>query len=830
MSVTPSQIDELMRATGQTGSAPAPTAPPDSSDPNATLNAAINSAPKADSSNTAVSQPFGGFGSKYSPQERTFTGSFSDKLGSAAAKLVKAGMPPMPALVAGGLHALSTGNAPQSDAPSGGANWDQVLANKDQSVPTTPSPQEPSNGRKIINGIEGGLGDLAAATEGGTSGGGIAGAARVAAATSARHRMEQDNRIKVATANAQMLHEQMLVHKLGQEEVDKSAAAGMQSLNEMMTAPNAEILASNKTSDDLKRMIDSKAIDPTRDAVFVTGNKVVGNDSNGLPITRTVYSVVKPGGRIAPSSAGIDFLNKYLPGSDFKKPEEDGQGGQTFDSHTYYWLNQRAMNNMAAVQTIQKMSDENEERAHKIALEKGNDAFVSNDAIRHAFSTVPSVGNYDPFLAVKAYGVLQREVSGPNGDEILKTLPKNWAEQFAYTYGGGEPKKFEDQLNKFSQLQEKLQDAQGGVIHAYTEDPAKYEGKTAGIVTAANAVLGDQSGKYSDDQKLQAQAAKNMAIDQAKEEARQKGEEARARDQAKEDVDNKGTNGSTETGDSFLDTLDVARRRVVMGYVNGLSTWTPRLGGSKYGQGLLRDIRQYMGNWDETKAPAYADMRKNFTTGKESVALTSANTAMHHIGNMWNHLEEGATAGWSGSLEQFVGGNEQGRRLADDAKAVASELGRLYTGGVIGQHDQEEWSAKLDPKSFGMTADKLRTNIREFVELLGGRLEASQAKWDNGAPAQGLDFDMGIISPDNADAYRKITGKNIDVTNIKRKPKYNDTPAAAQAQRPNGNSQPQAQNAGGVIFAVPDGKGGTVSMSFKDQSTLDKFKLAHGLK
>lgn len=822
MSVTSEQAQILADAARSVGPNPPPTSPSNEDTTTAPPQATPGIAP-------SQSRPF-------DPASRGFfSGSFSDRLGLAASMLVKAGMPPMPALVAGGLHALSAPQTPQGprDVPSGGASWDQVIAGRDQSQPTTPPTPAPSNAQRVIRGVEGSFGDLAAATEGGTAGGALAGAARVAAAATTRRRMEQENAIKMATANAQMLHEQALVHRLGQDEVDKAAAAGTQGLNEMMTAPGAEILASNKTSDDLKRMIDSKAVDPSRDAVFVTGTKIIGNDANGLPITRTVYSVVKPGGRLSPTAAQIGFLNKYLPGSNFKEPDEKGEGGQSFDSHTFYWLNQRAMNNMAAVQSIQKIADENEERAHKIALEKGNDQFVSNDVIRHAFSLVPSIGNYDPFLAVKAFGILQREVAGPRGADLLKRLPKNWAEQFAYTYGGGEPKKFEDQVNKFSQLQERVQDATGGVIRSYTNDPSKYEGKTAGIVTAANAVLADKTGRYDADARLEAQAAKNMALDQAREEARQKGEEARARDQAKGDVEGTGSNGSTEVGDAFLATLDPGRRNVVLGYINGLSLWTPRLGGSKYGQSLLRDLRQYDPTWDESKAPAYFNMRKNFTSGKEATGINSANTAMHHMGNMWAHLESGATAGYTGSLEQFLGGNVQGRRLEDDAKAVASELGRLYTGGVIGEKDQQEWSAKLNPRGFGMTAEKLRTNIREFMELLGGKLAAFQAQWDDGVPSDAIHFQKGIISQDNFDLYQKVTGKTPDIHDTQRRQTYTDTPAAAyakQQQQPSGGTNTPQGKAGGIVFNVPDGKGGTVPMTFPNQAALDQFKLKFGLK
>jgi len=686
-------------------------------------------------------------------------GSFGAKLGQAAAKLTKSGMDPMSALVAGGLHALST----DTPAPSN-TTWTQAQSGKDVSQPTSPMiTDQRSKAQRVIDNIAGTIGDTAAATEGGTAGGPFAGVARTLRAGSQRQIQERENQVKMATANAQMLREQQLLHKTTEDAVNASAAIGKQSADEMMAAPNAELLASNKTSDDLQNMIKSGVIDPSRDAVFLTGRSQVGQDTNGQPIYRSVYSVVKPGQKIAPSADNIKFLNDNLPGQNFKKPDEDGKGGQEFDSHTYYMLNQRAMNFFTQKQAIMKASAETEDKVHKAMLQSGSDELRNNHWVQAAISEVPSSKD-DPFLFVRAFNVLAREAAtDPN---VRAALPKNWEEQYAYTFGGGNPGKFEDQMKEYSKLQQKVQDAGQGIISGYINDPAKFEGKTEGILVAAQSVLKDPNA--TQDQKQQATQAINMAKDQARFEIEHAADKETAVSNAKTKAEETGSNGSTETGDAFLNTLPASRRSLIMGYIDGLSQWSPRLGGSKYGQSLLRDIRQYDPDWDESKAPTYFDMRKKFTTGKEAQGINAANTAMHHLDLMWNNLNT-ATAGKVGQLEQFLGANESGRAVANDAKAVAAELGRLYVGGVVGQKEEEDWKERLNPNQFGMTVDKLRDNVKEFIRLLGGKLESWQSQWDDGVPSDAIHFQKGFISKENADTYQRITGEPVKIHDIQNK-------------------------------------------------------------
>ena len=827
MSVTPEQVDQLMTASNTVGQPEQTPATPDELHNQDQIVAAL----KSPSGITAIAPTLGGPppspASMPAPGFRAsdFRGTFADKLAAASSSLIKGGVDPMTALVAGSLHALNP------DAPSGTVPF-ATATQADRSAPTTPPPVQSTNAQRIVHGVEGELGDIAAATEGSPEGGGIQGAFRVAKAATTRRREEQENAIKMATANTQMLHEQMLIHRLGEEEVEKSAVAGRQSLDEALMAPGAEVLSTNKTSDELTKMINGGAIDPSQDAVFLTGRRQVGQDANGVPIMQSVYTVVKPGGRITPTQAQIDWLNKYIPGSSFKGPDDvgDDKTGQSFDSHTWYMLNQRAMTNMAAVQTIQKVADENEERAHKIALENGNDAFVSNPVILHAFNAVPQTGKYDPFLAVKAFQELQREIAA--NPALLKSLPKNWSEQYAYTYGGGDPKKFEDQVKQYGSITEKIQDAQHDVIAAYTEDPSKYEGKTAGIITAANGVIArikaaNPSGKYTQDEQqriVEAQNAKNLAIAQAQTEANQKAAEASAREKATEDAEASGSNGSTETGNAFLATLSPARRAVIQGYIDGTSVFTQRMSGSKFGQAILRDIRQATGgDWDESKGQSYSEARRKFTVGREAQAINSANTAMHHIENMWGHLDAGATLGWTGGVEQFFGANEEGRRLSADAKAVATELGRLYVGGVVGEHEEKDWADKLDPNKAGMTAGKLRTNIKEFLELLGGKLEALQAQWDDAVPSSNIHYAKGIITKNNFDRFSQITGRPLNIHDTQRQQQFAPSELTLVPAQ-NAATNVPSPNQGGVIVNTPDGP-----IQFKTQAEANAFKAKVGL-
>jgi len=811
------------------------------------LSAAAGTAPAPDAASTMVAAPGGillpqtnvapapspalAAPGAASPTNAAPVRDWHAQLGSAMQKLMAGGMSPMNAAVAGAVHALAHSDQPeQSDTPRpSNTTWNNAQSNADASRPTV-APRQQSNGQKVVSGIEANLGDIASATEGGTAGGGIMGAFRVAKASTSRQRQEHEDNVKMSTANAQMLHEQRLIHSLGEEEVAKATTIGKQSADDMMSAPHAETIASGKTSDDIKKMVDGNPDIATKYAIFLTGRVATGTDANGIPRYRSTYTIVKPGERIHPSEESLKFLNDNVPGADYTMPDKDGKNGQSFSSHDFTMIQQRAANQFAMTEMIKKNTAEGEERAHKLNLEKGDYDLINNDAVRHAMSLVKPLPNneYDYNKDVKAFEILKDEYN--NDPSLAKQLPKNWQEQYAHAMSNGaaegKPGSFSVRQEKLAEIREKATEKGGSILDSYSQDPSKFGGEKLPAVQAAADDAIKQAVQIQDPAQREivisaAKHAKAMAESQSDYEAKQKGAETTARDTAKKNVEITGSNGSTLTGDAFLQTLPVARRATIQGYIDGTSTWTQRVAGSKFGESLLQDIRQAAGGaWDETKGQAYAKNRLGFTSGKESVGIGAANTAMHHLGRLWDHLDD-ATAGWLGKAENAVSfghANKSGQAVQVDANAVTGELGRLYTGGVIGEHDAELWRAKLDPFAVGMTVEKLRTNTKEFIGLLGGKLQSLQNQWDDGKPSDAMGFDKGIISQENLDKYGSITGENLKITDIQK------GPAAKQQQQQQTPAAPSQNTGGSVIVQTPHGP-----MTFKNQQQADSFKRDAGI-
>ena len=99
------------------------------------------------------------------------------------------------------------------------------------------------------------------------------------------------------------------------------------------------------------------------------------------------------------------------------------------------------------------------------------------------------------------------------------------------------------------------------------------------------------------------------------------------------------------------------------------------------GQAYLDDIYAAYPDLDASTAPAYAKTRINFSTGKEAAGINSSNTAIHHLNRMDANLNQ-ATAGYTGSVEQFFGANPAtvlaGARKGTRAIPDVDDLARGY--------------------------------------------------------------------------------------------------------------------------------------------------------
>lgn len=691
-----------------------------------------------------------------------------------------------------GEENLETPPPVTSAAPSllGGTDLTTAGLNADQTRPTTPVRQGPDRAQAAS-----GIVDRLFAPFAGQAGA-LGGAGKVA---EANIKISKEDQLATANANAQMIHEQLLSHKMGEEGLQASLASGKAGLAAVQSGHiPGQVLAMEKTSDDINKMLKSGQFNLSTDTAFLTGRNPVGVDSNGAPMYRSTYTIV----RLSPTPVELsedeaDYLNDNIPGQKLQGRVVDKNGkvtqkGQEITPAQLNWMWQQASNAERAnamrdaeldTWKLKKENLESDLEAKKLAgkpfmtdlLARNKATYFGKDGTMH----------YDPFGLMKAYleGLADPAAKEQTGGKFQELFPR-WLGQ----------KNFDTIMGYYLKLAEKNETE----AHTITTDRGKAAKDPDSAIPAANAILrqigampGQTDGarnlaqavlanpKANADDKAKAQSvidatqedynnaqetlktakeAQQIKITQA---VTKVGAEARE----KQKIEEGGTGGSDLTGQAFLNQLPAARRNEVMGYINGLSEFTATMGRTKQGEALLRDIRAVDADWDASKAPAYFKARQDFTTGKAAIGINAANTVVHHLNRMYDNLGT-ATAGWTGSVEQAFGGNKAGRQVADDAIAVSNELGKLYSGGVVTESEAKDWAKKLDPNNLGMTAGKLRTNVAEFCRLLGGKLEAYQDQWDDSVPSPNIPAAKKIASEESVSTYKKLTGEDMKVHDV----------------------------------------------------------------
>jgi hypothetical protein len=595
---------------------------------------------------------------------------------------------------------------------------------------------------------------------------------KAAAAGKKRTQEEQQNAVALASANAQMIHQQALVHKMGEDAVAEHIKDGQAGVDAITTPPpggaSGTVDYKDKTSDELKKMITpdpttgKSEIDMSKQTVFATGRRLIGKDANGLPLYQTTYSVVTPAHETVVQPETAKLLNKYA-GTDYPTEEKEGAANKGLQVLPGAQLNlqlQQAYNAQANEQKrdmdLKKHQLEVADVNSNIAAKTIGQSKLVTNALQAATAS-PT----DPYATVKAYNALK--LSGKFDD------PSSGLDEDAYKIwagGGGKDseKNFEKMQDSFAAQQQKNADSIHNIIDEVRKDPTKIEGHVPSVKAAAQSIISDPTksaqekanaaqvlaqAKSVESFELEMDGAKEIAKDEAKQKAAQR--------------QSASLNPQGLTGEAFIKTLPPARANTLRAFANGLMVLNPSaLERTDKGQAYLDDIYAAYPDLDSSKAPAYAKLRANFSSGKEAAGINAANTSIHHLNLMSQNLDQ-ATAGLTGSVEQFFGGNAAGRKVAADAAAVAGELGKLYQGGVVGEAEAKKWQEKLDPNSVGMTINKLRENVQEFTELLGGKLEAFQEQWDDGVPSKLIPAPKAIASPESIAAYKRMTGKDLNV-------------------------------------------------------------------
>jgi hypothetical protein len=206
---------------------------------------------------------------------------------------------------------------------------------------------------------------------------------------------------------------------------------------------------------------------------------------------------------------------------------------------------------------------------------------------------------------------------------------------------------------------------------------------------------------------------------------------------------------NTHADEEFLSSLPASRAAMIREVGEG-KAYSPRLFSGKDGEILLQQLsRAYGGQWDQSKAESYFKMRQDFTSGKTSQALNSYNTAIAHLGTMWDHLQN------ANSLSINTPGTDVHRQLNQDLQLVSAELTKAVSNNNMTEGEKKDILNSL--RSY--TVHGYQTNIREAAELLHGKQESFAEQWANGAPPAAVS-QVPIISKKAEATLARINGNS----------------------------------------------------------------------
>jgi hypothetical protein len=579
--------------------------------------------------------------------------------------------------------------------------WSGATSNADATRPTVApvAPKAPF-GQPVM----GLLADLAGPERG------LAGFAK---ATTQRQAEEQKERVLLASSNAQMLHEQALTHKLGEDQIQAAVSSGKAGMDALVNAEKpATVVTEGKTSDELKTMIDKGEIDPTKQTVFLTGRIQTGTDKNGQPLFRSTYSVVNPAGEVKLKDDEAKYINDNL--------HMELKPGQPLEALQFNHLWQQAQGHEASTGARKLALAKIGEQVDKANLDSEANNIGRDPKILGAITAAQSSPD-DPHALVKAFNALI------NNKEFMQSHP-NFTQTYPRWAGGGDAKKFETMQENYAKAQDKAKASVDEMLTKAENDPKEIEGHTPAFAAAMRSIIGDPNAPA--DKKKRAAAILATVGDVRQGEIDLEKAKAEGKKEAQEGF--KGNPNATSPED-FLASLKPEEQSIVNLIHSGRAPMV-RLEYlvSRKPEVLEAVERAYPGQFDGSKVKGYVDTYKDFTSGKTSVNLNAGATALQHL----NNLKKINDANPVDVRNPLTAAYKAYNNLLD---TVADELVTFYG----------------EPKTNETIASKKRTlggllnrdaAITEQANAMGVKFDSYEQTWKNAAPSKSYQAPMPYIS------------------------------------------------------------------------------------
>lgn len=678
------------------------------------------------------------------------------------------GIPPAPgdtikAMIFAGNKAMGDGapGLPGMSVPAeGSTSWDQAQRNTDQTKPVN-MPQQPN---PQVVAAQNALQSFAA-------GAGAEGSPfnAISKNIEAQQQQRKDALTNAATW-AHTLHEQVLLHQLGEQQVAEAAKAGVAGRDMILNAHHpGTLLADGKSSDEIQRMVQNRDIDLKTDVPFLTGRKQIGTDENGIPQFRSTYSVVRLGGPIT-FDEGLEkernYINEKL-GYKESDPQyvKPGQQLPAVQVNNLYKQAQTADANEAA----------NEDAINKAEI-KRKEVELPDDArrLKNSMAYANVLGQVksspdDPFAPAKAFYVIR------NTPDILKEidLGKNELEDaFRYMISGGDQKQWDTYLQKFNEERQKAQDKLIQSQTGSTQDLAAHPDLVATQMKQRQEQLAQQksqndatlASKTASQADKDAAALSNADIDKQKKQVdarlqlaqqyivNKRADEVQT-EKDKLQVKNQGVqfdpiDDSELVGEDYLNALPASKRSVLQAIYEGREVRSPRQLQDKNGNfsPVAIALHRAYPDYNLQKAIGYSEAVKQFESDKPHTPgyqLNAGATALKHL----EDLDRIASAH---PLQVRNPLSNAGQQYDTLLEKLAAEMLDFY-----GESKTNETIA-AQKKTLGATFASRGAAIQESAQAMGEKFVSLEQSWNEASPTPSFRPPMPRIDDEAKAAARHL--------------------------------------------------------------------------
>jgi hypothetical protein len=577
-----------------------------------------------------------------------------------------------------------------------GSAWERAQSNGDATTPTTPPAGPPNKALGAVNAIGASLGDAANAVG---PGGGFGAIARTLAARSGRLSEEMKNRQLMATSNAQMLHEQALTHKLGEDQIAAAATSGKQGADLLLNSHvPGELIAEGKTSDELKDMIAKKQLDPTVETVFLTGRQLVGKDANGQPLFRSTYSVVKPGGPVTfdeDRKDELDFINDNLHMN--IKPGQQLPAIQV--NHLWQQAQNQAVTNAQLEANLAEIGLKREKsQLAKAAMHLNDDNYITNAMAANNASTP---GHQDPYVTMKTYYALLNNKEAMDKYKNFPELYKQWV---------GE-KNFDILQKDYDKAQNEADKKATSIVGMTNEQIGDHP---EAAQAAAQMIIDAPPGKYTG---LQVQQAKDT-LQQAKIaqglKAASAGAKTAAEEKAKGAAATEGLNDSELMNSILKYDVDPEKMAGIRG--NQREAFMNK---------VLEEAKKRGINWSEAKYKQRFDTVQDFNSkGANGKQIFHLGTFAEHAGLADDLIDGLKNTNYQdlnkplNTLQEHLGSEKYAKMRVALGASAKGYLDFLNAGHALTQQD-DKWVSELTDEN--SSPAKIRGVLQEMAETVGAR-------------------------------------------------------------------------------------------------------------